>query len=194
MSKQPKRYKITQEALSDFSATIEAKPELSKQEIHQKFPEFQNNDEILQSAMDYHATVKSKKYKTTEEINAKFPEFDFTESDQQSQKKSGGQVLENGFPGFDKFLSDQQKPEREKRYEEATGGKKINFGVDDKVANAFDVSIKGKKYKTTIDQATQQLNTDVENFSKERLTEYQKLADGLFLSSFCKVNRHTAPA
>jgi len=74
-------------------------------------------------------------------------------------------------------LSDQQKPEREKRYEEATGGKKINFGVDDKVANAFDVSIKGKKYKTTIDQATQQLNTAVENFSKERLTEYQKLAD-----------------
>lgn len=78
------KYKITQQALSDFSATITAKPYLTQDEVFEKFPEFNNDPKLLQSALDYSATAQSGKYKTVEELNSKFPEFDFTES----QKKN----------------------------------------------------------------------------------------------------------
>jgi hypothetical protein len=68
--------KIKQEVLSDFSATIDAKPDLTPDEIFAKFPEFGNDEGMLQSAVDYHATSKSGKYKTLDELNAKFPEFE----------------------------------------------------------------------------------------------------------------------
>ncbi len=74
---QPPKYKVNQQVLSDFSATITEKPNLTKEEIFQKFPEFSNDETFLQSAMDYHETAKSGKYKDVAELNSKFTEFDF---------------------------------------------------------------------------------------------------------------------
>lgn len=75
----PTKHKITQKALNDFASTIEAKPNLTSKELLQKFPEFNNDLKVLQSAFDYHATSKSGKYKTVDELNGKFPEFEFTD-------------------------------------------------------------------------------------------------------------------
>ena len=89
--KQPKKYKANQQVLNDFTATLDAKPELTQAEIFQKFPEFNNDPGFLQVAMDYHATVKSGKYGDAEEINAKFPELDFG--------KKKGSTLPTGVAG-----------------------------------------------------------------------------------------------
>ena len=56
-------------------ATVNAGKQYDMQTWHQKFPEFNGDDKLVQSAMDYVATYNSGKYKTIEEINAKFPEF-----------------------------------------------------------------------------------------------------------------------
>ena len=71
------KYKVSQQVLSDFSTTVDAKPNLTTQEIFDKFPEFNNDEKMLQSAMDYHETSKTGKYKTVDELNSKFPEFEF---------------------------------------------------------------------------------------------------------------------
>lgn len=86
--------KVTQDVLNDFSATLDAKPNLTKDELLQKFPEFGNDDNLLQSAVDYHATSKSGKYKTLEELNSKFPEFGFS-----PKQPTSSQGAESGFQG-----------------------------------------------------------------------------------------------
>lgn len=64
-----------QKVLLDFDATIQAKPELTDDELLQKFPEFENDTAKLVAARDYSATLNSDKYKGPEEFNDKFPEF-----------------------------------------------------------------------------------------------------------------------
>ena len=64
-----------QQALNDFSATIAAKPNLSDSDLLSKFPEFNNDPSLLQSAKDYAVTASSGKYSTTDALNSKFPEF-----------------------------------------------------------------------------------------------------------------------
>src|ERR1035437_7471488 len=64
-----------QQALLDFDSTIKAKPNLTNQELMAKFPEFNNDPKLLQSAHDYSATLNSGKYDSHMEMNAKFPEF-----------------------------------------------------------------------------------------------------------------------
>lgn len=64
-----------QSILSDFIATKEAKPNLTKEEWFEKFPEFNNDEKLLQAAFDYDATVKSGKYYDENELRSKFPEF-----------------------------------------------------------------------------------------------------------------------
>jgi len=49
--------------------------EILNEEIKTKFPEFNNNDNLVQSARDYAATSLSGKYNNDEELNSKFPEF-----------------------------------------------------------------------------------------------------------------------
>lgn len=61
--------------LADFSATKEAKPNLSQAEWLQKFPEFGNDPTLLQAAFDYDETVRSGKYPNQDELRSKFPEF-----------------------------------------------------------------------------------------------------------------------
>jgi ribosomal protein S18 acetylase RimI-like enzyme len=63
------------DTLQDFIATTTAKPNLSNEELLQKFPEFKGDEALLQSAYDYKATVASGKYPDTTELNSKFPEF-----------------------------------------------------------------------------------------------------------------------
>ncbi len=82
--------KIKQQVLSDFAATIEAKPNLSKQEIYQKFPEFGGDDNVLQAAVDYQATSKSGKYSNLAELNSKFPEFEFEVEKKNPSQTTGG--------------------------------------------------------------------------------------------------------
>ena len=64
-----------QSILSDFIATKEAKPNLTKEEWFERFPEFNNDEKLLQAAFDYDATVKSGKYFDENELRSKFPEF-----------------------------------------------------------------------------------------------------------------------
>ena len=66
---------ITQETLNDMIATVNAGKQYDMKTWHEKFPEFDGDDNLVQSAMDYVATYNSGKYKSVEEINAKFPEF-----------------------------------------------------------------------------------------------------------------------
>lgn len=61
--------------LADFSATKQAKPNLTEGEWLQKFPEFNNDSKLLQAAFDYDATVQSGKYSDVGELQSKFPEF-----------------------------------------------------------------------------------------------------------------------
>ncbi len=82
--------KIKQQVLSDFAATIEAKPNLTKQEIYQKFPEFGGDDNVLQAAVDYQATSKSGKYSNLAELNSKFPEFEFEVEKKNPSQTTGG--------------------------------------------------------------------------------------------------------
>ena len=63
------------QALKDFTATIQAKPQLSNEELKTKFPEFNSDESLIQAARDYAATSLSGKYKSDEELNSKFPEF-----------------------------------------------------------------------------------------------------------------------
>lgn len=97
------KYKIKQESLDDFSATIAAKPNLSKAEIFKKFPEFNNDEGMLQAVMDYHATAMSGKYKDLETLNSRFPElqFDYVKKKPESDVQFPGQVdlLQNSGNG-----------------------------------------------------------------------------------------------
>jgi len=64
-----------QQALLDFDSTIKAKPNLTNEELMAKFPEFNNDLKLIQSAHDYSATLNSGKYDSHIEVNSKFPEF-----------------------------------------------------------------------------------------------------------------------
>lgn len=64
-----------QSVLNDFVATKESKPNLTKEEWFEKFPEFMNDEKLLQAAFDYDATIKSGKYSDENELRSKFPEF-----------------------------------------------------------------------------------------------------------------------
>ncbi len=61
--------------LNDFIATKTVKPNLTKEEWFEKFPEFNNDEKLLQAAFDYDVTVKSGKYSDENELKSKFPEF-----------------------------------------------------------------------------------------------------------------------
>src|ERR1035437_7557031 len=64
-----------QQSLLDFDATIKAKPNLTTNELMVKFPEFNNDPKLLQSAHDYSATLNSGKYSDRNMLNSKFTEF-----------------------------------------------------------------------------------------------------------------------
>lgn len=63
---------ITTQSLADFVATTDAKPEITKKEIREKFPEFAGKE---QSLADFLATIEAKPNMTQEEIMQKFPEI-----------------------------------------------------------------------------------------------------------------------
>lgn len=138
-----------QQALLDFSETITAKPNLTDKEIFQKFPEFNNDANTLQSAKDYAATLNSGKYKTTAEINAKFPEFDLKKkvSSEPSQPVSpvgtkstspytspslsatGLEKVTGGLPGITSPL-DGKKPVAQPKFVDVTADIPVTEKVD----------------------------------------------------------------
>ena len=64
-----------EQVLADFMATKEAEPNLTMTEWFTQFPEFNNDEQLLQAAFDYDATVKSGKYSNETELRSRFPEF-----------------------------------------------------------------------------------------------------------------------
>lgn len=65
-----------QQSLLDFDATINAQPDIDDATLFEKFPEFANDTNLLQSAVDYSETLRSGKYgDNMQELNSKFPEF-----------------------------------------------------------------------------------------------------------------------
>ena len=67
--------KVTQQTLFDFIATVDEN-DYDDKTLLEKFPEFENDNELLSAAKDYYATSKSGKYNSVDEINSKFPEFE----------------------------------------------------------------------------------------------------------------------
>ena len=61
--------------LNDFISTKESHPNLTVNEWFERFPEFNDDESLLQAAFDYDATVKSGKYSDENELRSKFPEF-----------------------------------------------------------------------------------------------------------------------
>lgn len=59
-------------SLADFIATTQTKPEITQEEIKEKFPEFRWQE---QSLADFIATIEAKPEITQEEVQQKFPEF-----------------------------------------------------------------------------------------------------------------------
>lgn len=60
------------QSIADFIATLDAKPEITEQDIQTKFPEFIGKEQAL---ADLIATMEAKPELTQEEIQAKFPEL-----------------------------------------------------------------------------------------------------------------------
>jgi hypothetical protein len=89
---------ITQSTLNDFIATRKGKPNLTREELLEKFPEFNGDDNTLQSALDYYVTSNSGKYKTLEELNSKFPEFF-----DPKKKELGGDGLQKDWESVSKY-------------------------------------------------------------------------------------------
>lgn len=61
--------------LDDFIAIKKVYPNLTVNEWFERFPEFNDDENLLQAAFDYDATVKSGKYSDENELRSKFPEF-----------------------------------------------------------------------------------------------------------------------
>ncbi len=61
------------QTLLNFNETLKSNPELSDDELLNKFPEL--NKDSLSAAFDYSATLDSGKYKSEVEFEDKFPEF-----------------------------------------------------------------------------------------------------------------------
>jgi len=89
---------ITQSTLNQFVATREKHPELTDKQWMEKFPEFNNDFKILETAFSYDNTAKSGKYKTLEELNSKFPEF-FA----QKKKEPSGKGLQSDWQSVSKY-------------------------------------------------------------------------------------------
>ena len=124
MAKQEKKYKVNEELIGDFVATLDSKPNLTTSEIFSKFPELNNDANFLQSMMDYRATLKSGKYKTEVEARVKFPEFQF---DQVKKKDLSQQGSASGFapsqgikPGTSVFPQQNLTPEQRGSVEQIT--------------------------------------------------------------------------
>lgn len=81
------KYKVAKSALYDLNTTLRFKPNLTAEQIFKKFPEFNNDAQLLQSAMDYVATANSGKYKTEAEIDSKFPEFGFATTNAETEQR-----------------------------------------------------------------------------------------------------------
>jgi hypothetical protein len=61
------------QALLDFHETLRSNPEISDDELLNKFPQIGKDN--LSSAFDYSATLDSGKYQSEVEFEDKFPEF-----------------------------------------------------------------------------------------------------------------------
>ena len=61
--------------LDDFIAIKKVHPNLTVNEWFERFPEFNDDENLLQAAFDYDATIKSGKYSDENELRSKFPEF-----------------------------------------------------------------------------------------------------------------------
>tara|TARA_R110002167_G_scaffold331706_1_gene538403 strand:+ start:49049 stop:55918 length:6870 start_codon:yes stop_codon:yes gene_type:complete len=102
-----------EEALADFIVTTTSKPNLSSKELLKKFPEFNNDEKLLEAAYDYKTTVASKKYEDNEVLKSKFPEFFQVKkkdgSEPISQEKPSDAVSETGSSDGENFDSSVEK-------------------------------------------------------------------------------------
>lgn len=77
---------ISQQVLDDFMATLATNPNVDRKQLMQAFPEFENNEELLNSAYDYRETRMQNPMADIHTVNQRFPEF-FGEEDQVSQEQ-----------------------------------------------------------------------------------------------------------
>lgn len=179
-----KKYKVNEQLIGDFVATIDSKPDLTKQEIFSKFPEFKNDEGFLQSMVDYRATLKSGKYKSEVEARVKFPEFEFGDVKKKAGSQPGTQGSASGFapsqgikPGTSVFpqqqfsVEEQAKPmPAEKRYKQKAASKPI--AQDLGVMNNYVGYIAGKLMESgaTMYPNIEAAVTDIGDYLQSKIT------------------------
>lgn len=67
--------KISQQVLDDFMATLATNPNADRKQLMQAFPEFGNDERLLEAAYDYRETRLQNPMADMQTINSKFPEF-----------------------------------------------------------------------------------------------------------------------
>lgn len=66
---------ISQQVLDDFMATLATNPNADRKQLMQVFPEFGNDEKLLDAAYDYRETRLQNPMADMQTINSKFPEF-----------------------------------------------------------------------------------------------------------------------
>lgn len=177
-----KKYKVNEQLIGDFVATIDSKPNLTKQEIFSKFPEFKNDEGFLQSMVDYRATLKSGKYKSEVEARVKFPEFEFGDvkkKDLSTQGSASGFAPSQGIkPGTSIFPQQVLSKESqefapmpvEKRYKQKAASKPI--AQDLGVMNNYVGYIAGKLMESgvTMYPNIEAAVTDIGDYLQSKIT------------------------
>ncbi len=74
----------SQQVLDDFMATLATNPNADRKQLMQAFPEFGNDEKLLDAAYDYRETRLQNPMADMQTINSKFPEF-FEEPVEQQQ-------------------------------------------------------------------------------------------------------------
>lgn len=72
--------------LDDFMATLATNPNADRKQLMQAFPEFDNDEKLLDAAYDYRETRLQNPMADMQTINSKFPEF-FGAQDVQGAKE-----------------------------------------------------------------------------------------------------------
>lgn len=190
MPPEKKKYKVSRQSLADFSATVEAKPNLSEEELFAKFPEFNSDRDLLQSALDYHTTKKSGKYKTDQELDAKFPEFEFeapTPQDTENMVRQFAQEQQRNKKGYaiDKKFEPEIKSWIDNEVSTARSLAQAEFNTWSK-AREQQLKAKGlqgealemalsKEQGSKLDEINKRLDTDLSTKYKSKLEEFENL-------------------
>ena len=125
--------KISQQVLDDFMATLATNPNADRKQLMQAFPEFDNDDKLLDAAYDYRETRLQNPMADMQTINSKFPEFFAPEP-------PAAQPYNPPVAGNEAPTTEAEYQENLRRQDDAQG---IKPATDTKQPNAWQTFYKG---------------------------------------------------